>query len=735
MSLKGDDADTGRDYFFTPAGKNTWSGKSDETPVADPTTAIARVNAISPVPGPTDPASINASVSGTYSSGVVIPRFVTCKSASASILTSDSVNVECRGRHEVEWGSLLNFSANGICVLIDGQTRVAAEVNACVPIGVDSVGFSVSGQCDEVFIQLRLGDITGVGAIMFDHTAEGLTPLQYDIQSINFISTSQTVIRYNDTVGTTETVFNIATAQRKIGGPVALAGTVIVDGIAGTLAVNANVLDAEYIAIIKTGAVLSLTAQVIAGKTKIETGGVAVYDTVGVIFGSLETVGTGSLQVRSTNIFGDVTNNGNMSIKADAVIGDITNNGSMFVNIANHIGVLTNNGTLNGWINGVPFGNTRQKPFEINELFAFSTSDQTPLGTDTPLQLEFGGAQGSVNDPIELKSNGAILIHKANQYKFITLIQYGRTGSGGASWLFFRLLVDDKQVSRSIFVKLDGTGDDLPLQLTRTLNLTAGQTVTFEVIRDSQGNDSGGLFVTTPTLGDWLAAPSASVRVSSESLIQSLNLIAVLPGNTGDFFSTPDSTAASITGDLDIQMRVSATDWTPATTESLLSKWDDPSDEKSYLVQLTNTGALRIFLSEDGVITLGPATSSVPVGFIGETLHWVRVTWDQSSGDVDFFTSEDNTDDPALVSWTPLGVTQTLSPTAIFDSTADVEVGSHNAGTINFDGTMSRASIFNGIGGVLAVDFNPQDYRSGSTFTALLTGETWTLNGNVSIEI
>ena len=359
MSYKSDIDPTGRDFFFNPAGSNILSGLTVENSVADPNQAITLVSAVSPEPGPADPASINASVSGTYNNGVVIPAFVTCKSSSASILTSDAVNVECLGRHVVEWGSLVNSSDGGICVKIDGRKRVACEINAVVPLGAGGVGFSVSGVCDEVFIQNRLGDITGSNAIMFDHTAEGITPIQYDIQSINFISTNQTVIRYNDTTSTTETVFNLATAQRKIGGPFALNGTVIVDGIAGVLAVNANVLAAEYIAIIKDGTVLSLSAQVIAGKTKIETGGVAVYDTVGVIFGSLETIGTGSLQVRSTNIFGNATNNGEMSIKADAVIGDITNIGDMFVNIANHVGTLINNGTLNGIINGVRFGNWR----------------------------------------------------------------------------------------------------------------------------------------------------------------------------------------------------------------------------------------------------------------------------------------------------------------------------------------------------------------------------------------
>ena len=732
MTTRGNQPTTGRDFFFSPSGDNDLVGTSDENPVADPNQAISNAIALSPPPGTSNPASINASVSGTYSSGVVVPQFVTCRSESASILTADAINVQVMGRHTVEWGSLLNFSNNGICVKMDGVTRAAVEVNACAPIGEDGIGFSVSGLCDEVFVELRLGDIQGERGIMFDHTANSPTPIQYNVENIEFNSDDQTVIRYNDPVGTTATVFNVSDAQTRNGGAVA-PGSIVAHIIAGIVVADSDVLSAETIAKVENGGILTLSAQDIFGNTLIESGGAAIYPSMALCIGDLETQAGASLQTRITNIIGNATNAGSMSIMTDSFQGEIVNTGDMFVVIGEYTGTLpANDGSIDGIINGEYYGSWRQKPFQNELLFAFSMSDQLPTGLDAPLQIEFGVAQGSVTDPIELKSNGSILIHKADQYKFVFLVQYGRVGAGGSSWMFFRILVDNEQIDNSVFTKIDGSGDDIPLQLIRTLNLTAGQTVTIEIVRDSQGNDSGGLFFETPTLGDWAISSSASLRVSTQTLIQSINLIAVLPGSSGDYFSTPDSVAASITGDLDIQMRVSPTDWTPSTTETLMSKWEDTGFEKSYLVQLSSTGALRLFLSEDGAVTLGPATSSVPVGFVNETLHWVRVTWDQATGDVDFYTSEDNTDNPTEVSWTALGVTQTLSPSAIFDSVSGVEVGSHNTGTINFDGSVSRASIFNGA--TLAVDFNPQDYRAGSTFASSLTGEVWTLNGNVEIE-
>ena len=232
MTLKINIDPTGRDFFFNPAGNNEFSGLSVENAVADPTQAIILVGGVSPPPGTSDPASINASVSGTYVTGVVVPQFVTCKSSSASILTFDAIAVQALGRHEVEWGSLLNFTNNGICFKIDGVTRVAAEVNACAPLGEDGIGFSVSGVCDEVFIQLRLGSIEGERGIMFDHTANSKTPIQYDVENIEFNADDQTAIRYNDPVTTTAAVFNISDVQTRNGGAVA-PGSIFAHIIAG----------------------------------------------------------------------------------------------------------------------------------------------------------------------------------------------------------------------------------------------------------------------------------------------------------------------------------------------------------------------------------------------------------------------------------------------------------------------------------------------------------------------
>ncbi len=697
MSYKSNIPPTGRDFFFSQgASDDIQSGLSDETPVSTPFAAATLAANVSPPPSDNDPVSING-LSGTYIGALTIPQNANFNGATVALINFSPVpTIECLGRQRIEVGAAINTASNGVCVKIDGQERVGIRPSTVVVGGDDGIGFDVTGTCDDIFIEVLSGTISGERAIMFKHTATSETPFEYRGSVVEVFNDDQVFMDFDPSSASDQAIVKFATVQDGNG---AINSTLFI-ARGGRLSIDCNILQGDCFLRVNDGGQATVDCDLAIGDLIVETGGSAIAKSIGLM-------------------------SGNIVVESEAILEIICND---------YTGVITNNGTINGIINGVPFGRYRQKPFEDILLDAFSTSDQLPAGLDMPLQIEFGAAQGSASDPVEIDMNGNILIHKGDQYKFVFFIQYGRTGSGGSSFLFFRLLVDGVQVGNSPFSKLDGSGDDLPIQITRTLNLTAGQVLTTEMVRDSAGNDSGGLFSETPTLGDWNVSPSASVVVSRELLVQAINLIAFLPGSSGDFFSTADSTASSITSDIDIRVRVSATDWTPSIAETIVSKWEDTGFEKTFIFQLSSTGALRIFLSEDGAVTLGPATSSVVNTFIDGTLHWVRFTWDEATGDVDFYVSDDNTDDSTLVNWTLLGVTQTLSPAGLFDSVSDVEVGSHNSGAAaNFDGEVSRVSIFNGIGGTLAVDFNPQDYRGNSAFISSITGEVWFLNGNASI--
>lgn len=193
-----------------------------------------------------------------------------------------------------------------------------------------------------------------------------------------------------------------------------------------------------------------------------------------------------------------------------------------------------------------------------------------------------------------------------------------------------------------------------------------------------------------------------------------------------DFFSTPDSAAVSITGDIDIRVQVAMADWTPGTESPLFSKWLSSGTGRSYQFNVTTAGLLKLFISTTGS-DFPTVTSSVATGFIDGTTNWVRVTRAQSSGATIFYTSTDG------ANWIQLGTTQTLSAgNAIFDNATQVIVGSADGSVTN--AKFFRAQIYNGIAGTLAFDFNPATYTSGTTFTdSSVNAATITLNGGAAV--
>ncbi len=197
-------------------------------------------------------------------------------------------------------------------------------------------------------------------------------------------------------------------------------------------------------------------------------------------------------------------------------------------------------------------------------------------------------------------------------------------------------------------------------------------------------------------------------------------------GIVGCFFSTPDSAANSITGDIDVRARAAAVDWTSAGSGSFMAKRVDGGSQQSWDFAHTTTGALTFGWSLTGS-GMAYATSSVVTGFADGAVHYVRATRSAATGDIKFYTSPDG------VVWTQLGATRTSTVGALFDSNAAIEVGAHRVANGSlFVGTIYRAQLLNGIDGPVVVDFNPASHVSGATW-ASETGEVWTTNGNALI--
>jgi len=146
-------------------------------------------------------------------------------------------------------------------------------------------------------------------------------------------------------------------------------------------------------------------------------------------------------------------------------------------------------------------------------LSASDTTDQEPSGLDTALQVTFGPAQGTGTDPVMVDALGNITFNKGGLYLFNGFANFERQGSsGGVTVTAFRPLVNGVQLGATKAVDLDSVGIMIPYELTIPFNATAGDVLTWEIMRDSSGVDAGGLYTHTLT-GGWSNVPSASVRI------------------------------------------------------------------------------------------------------------------------------------------------------------------------------------------------------------------------------
>lgn len=201
-----------------------------------------------------------------------------------------------------------------------------------------------------------------------------------------------------------------------------------------------------------------------------------------------------------------------------------------------------------------------------------------------------------------------------------------------------------------------------------------------------------------------------------------------LNGVSGNYFSSPDSAAVSVTGDIDIRAYVALTDWTPSANQTLVSKYASSAGGNSYSFDVLTSGNLNLTISVDGT-AFSAVNSGTPTGVTDRAAKWVRVTRVAATGAVSFFLSDDG------VTWSGLGAGGTSTTGSIFDSTTQLVVGAANSGTANFvNGVIYRAQIYNGIGGTLVFDANFDTYVSGTTFTeSSSNAATVTLNGGATV--
>jgi hypothetical protein len=148
-----------------------------------------------------------------------------------------------------------------------------------------------------------------------------------------------------------------------------------------------------------------------------------------------------------------------------------------------------------------------------NVLAAVDTTNQLPSGLDSPLQVKFGAAQKTATDPVMLDVLGNITFNQGGLYLFNGYANFERQGSsGGVTVTLFRALLNGVQSGPTKGVELSGTGIMFPYELTLPIQVSAGDVLTWEIMRDSSGVDAGGLYIHTNS-GPWSNVPSADVNI------------------------------------------------------------------------------------------------------------------------------------------------------------------------------------------------------------------------------
>lgn len=146
-------------------------------------------------------------------------------------------------------------------------------------------------------------------------------------------------------------------------------------------------------------------------------------------------------------------------------------------------------------------------------LNASSTVIQAPSALDTPLQVTFGAAQGSPSTPVMIDALGNVTFNESGLYLINAYGSVERVGSsGGISVLVFRGLLNGTQATTTKGFHLDTPGMPAPYEITVPFQVTAGDVLTFQIMRDSSGVNFGGLYPHT-VLGGWSNVPSTEILI------------------------------------------------------------------------------------------------------------------------------------------------------------------------------------------------------------------------------
>lgn len=203
-----------------------------------------------------------------------------------------------------------------------------------------------------------------------------------------------------------------------------------------------------------------------------------------------------------------------------------------------------------------------------------------------------------------------------------------------------------------------------------------------------------------------------------------------LPGSTGNYPSTPDSAAVSVTGDIDLRIDLAMDDYNAGVTENFISKFNSGAGQGSYRI-MSLTGTFWIQISSNGTNNALSHGSSVKLNTVvsnGQRIK-LRCTVDVDDGAGNSVTEWLYRFDDANP-WLQLGVPKTVPGViSIFDGTEQVSIGIRS-GIEFLAGKVYTTQIYDGIDGTLEfdADFTAEDPGTTSFTESSANAATVTIN-------
>jgi hypothetical protein len=157
---------------------------------------------------------------------------------------------------------------------------------------------------------------------------------------------------------------------------------------------------------------------------------------------------------------------------------------------------------------------TNKAPLAVEVLNSYCPApSQEPTGLGVAMDILFGQAVN--NQYIFLDTDGSMRFKQSGRYHFLPKLAIGRLGSVGTSFLFVRMTINGVQEGVSCSFKLSSEDTVLPWNCPYEIDLSVDDVVQFQLIRDSTGHNSGGLYNYQSADG-WNGSSCAAIVVTKK---------------------------------------------------------------------------------------------------------------------------------------------------------------------------------------------------------------------------